>query len=128
MGYGKPPKETRFKPGQSGNLRGRPRGSKDRKAIVKRVAHEVHNVNEDGQCRQRSILELVALTLRNLAAGGNVRSFRALTEYLAKYAPQPDKPIGVLVAPAEITPEEWMKRAEKDNEKKQAPARFKRDS
>jgi Family of unknown function (DUF5681) len=28
VGYGKPPLETRFKQGQSGNPRGRPRGAK----------------------------------------------------------------------------------------------------
>ena len=27
IGYGKPPMHTRFKPGQSGNVKGRPRGS-----------------------------------------------------------------------------------------------------
>ena len=27
IGYGRPPKSTRFKPGQSGNTKGRPKGS-----------------------------------------------------------------------------------------------------
>lgn len=31
VGYGKPPKQTRFKPGQSGNPRGRPKGAKTRR-------------------------------------------------------------------------------------------------
>ena len=31
VGYGKPPKEHRFKKGQSGNPRGRPKGAKSRK-------------------------------------------------------------------------------------------------
>lgn len=30
VGYGRPPEETRFKKGQSGNPRGRPKGSKTR--------------------------------------------------------------------------------------------------
>ena len=30
VGFGKPPEATRFRPGQSGNPRGRPRGSKNR--------------------------------------------------------------------------------------------------
>ena len=30
VGYGKPPKATRFQPGTSGNPRGRPRGSRNR--------------------------------------------------------------------------------------------------
>ncbi len=31
VGYRKPPKHTRFKPGQSGNPRGRPKGTKNLK-------------------------------------------------------------------------------------------------
>ena len=31
VGYGKPPAESRFKPGQSGNPGGRPKGSRNRK-------------------------------------------------------------------------------------------------
>ena len=31
VGYGNPPKESRFKKGQSGNQRGRPKGSKNLK-------------------------------------------------------------------------------------------------
>jgi len=31
VGYGNPPKESRFKKGQSGNRRGRPKGSKNLK-------------------------------------------------------------------------------------------------
>jgi hypothetical protein len=36
IGYGKPPKHTRFKPGQSGNPSGRPAGSKNRVAALAR--------------------------------------------------------------------------------------------
>lgn len=34
VGYGKPPKDTRFKPGQSGNPRGRPKGAKNRPPVT----------------------------------------------------------------------------------------------
>ena len=30
-GHGKPPKDTRFKPGQSGNPKGRPKGAKNKR-------------------------------------------------------------------------------------------------
>lgn len=33
VGYGKPPQQTRFKPGQSGNPRGRPKGAKAKPAL-----------------------------------------------------------------------------------------------
>jgi hypothetical protein len=34
VGYGKPPPDTRFKPGRSGNPKGRPRGSKNNKPAL----------------------------------------------------------------------------------------------
>ena len=34
VGYGKPPQHTRFKPGQSGNARGRPRKSKELNKLI----------------------------------------------------------------------------------------------
>ncbi len=56
------------------------------------------------------------LALRNLAAEGNVRAFRAYTKYLAKYEPrEPDPNVGVLVAPAELTLEECIEKGEKLN-------------
>ncbi|MEQ9244443.1 MAG: DUF5681 domain-containing protein [Nitratireductor sp.] len=34
VGYGRPPEETRFKPGRSGNPRGRPRGARNKKPAL----------------------------------------------------------------------------------------------
>ena len=116
MGYGKPPLIRRFKSGQSGNRRGRPRGSKNRKTIMREIAPEMHAVTEDGQRRRRSTLALMLLALRNRAADGNVRALRAYTKYLAKYEPQEADPnVGVLVAPAELTFEEYIEKGEKEN-------------
>ena len=35
VGYARPPKDSRFKPGQSGNPRGRARGAKNTSTIVR---------------------------------------------------------------------------------------------
>ncbi len=107
VGYGKPPVKNRFKLKQTGNGRGRPRGSKNRKTIVREIANEMHAITEDGQRRRRPTLELVLLALRNLAAEGNVRAFRAYNKTLAKYEPQnTHKKYGYLVVPASIPLEE----------------------
>ncbi len=107
VGYGNPPLKGRFKAGQSGNRRGRPRGSKNRKTIVREIANEAHAVTEDGQRRQRSTLELILLTLRNLMAEGNVRPFRAYKKYLAKYEPQDSRrKYGYLFVPAPVSLED----------------------
>lgn len=40
VGYGKPPKHTRFQPGQSGNSGGRPRGALNRNNRIPSINHE----------------------------------------------------------------------------------------
>ena len=122
LGYDKPPMIMRFKPEESGNRRGRPRGSKNRKTIVREIAHEMHTVVEqDGRRRRRSTLELMLLALCNLAAGGNVRAFRAYKKYLEKYEPQEtNSNVGVLVVPAPMTIEEAIEEGEKANEEARA--------
>ena len=116
VGYGKPPMKRRFKSAQSGNRRGRPRGSKNRKTIVREIMNEMHTVTEDGRRRRRSTLELMLLALRNRAAEGNVRAFRAFKKLLAKYEPQDTHSnLGYLVVPATLTPEEAIAEGEKSN-------------
>ena len=44
VGYGKPPKHTRFKKGRSGNPRGRPRGAKNLSTLL------FGALNEQGHC------------------------------------------------------------------------------
>ena len=116
VGYGKPPLIRRFKLGHSGNRRGRPRGSKNRKTIVREIANEMHAVTEDGLQGRRSTLELMLLALRNRAAEGNVRAFRAYMKYLVKYEPQDTHPnAGYLVVPAAMTVDEYIRETEKDS-------------
>ncbi len=116
VGYGKPPLIRRFKLGHSGNRRGRPRGSKNRKTIVREIANEMHAVTEDGRPRRRSTLELMLLALRNRMAEGNVRAFRAYMKYLVKYEPQDTHPnAGYLVVPAAMTVDEFIRATEKES-------------
>ena len=37
LGYGNPPRDTQFRPGQSGNLKGRPRGSENFDTLLQRM-------------------------------------------------------------------------------------------
>ena len=47
VGYGKPPKTTQFKPGQSGNPKGRKKGAKSLKTIVESVAFKKVSVRTE---------------------------------------------------------------------------------
>jgi len=108
VGYGKPPKHTRFKPGQSGNRKGRPRGARGRAQIVQAIAEETHLVTENGVRQRRSTLELVLLSLRNRSLTGSVKAFRAVHELLQRYGPQEAQQAGgVLIVPEPLPPGEW---------------------
>lgn len=49
VGYGKPPQRTRFKPGQSGNPRGRPSGAKSLRTWVDEALEAPVTVVENGR-------------------------------------------------------------------------------
>ncbi len=121
VGYGKPPTRRRFK--KSGNLKGRPKGSKNRKTIVKAVANEMHSLIENGKHRRLSTLDLVLLRLRNMALEDkNVRAFEELHRLIKAYQPQEtNDDVGYLVVPAEMTPEEWVAEQEELNKHRKPP-------
>jgi Family of unknown function (DUF5681) len=76
IGYGKPPKDTQFKTGESGNRKGRPKGAKNLKTDLTEEMHEKVVVREGERSRkipkQRAILKaLVARTLKGDARAAN---------------------------------------------------------
>jgi Family of unknown function (DUF5681) len=78
IGFGKPPIHTRFKKGQSGNPRGRPRGAKSASTLLKRLLHEQVEVREHGRVRKMSKLEVALTQFVNRCASGDLRAFRYL--------------------------------------------------
>ncbi|MEM7024096.1 MAG: DUF5681 domain-containing protein [Pseudomonadota bacterium] len=129
VGYGKPPIDRRFKPGQSGNTKGRPKGAKNRRSIVAKVANEMHCVIENGKRRRRSTLELIVLRLRNSAiVDGNVRAFDEHHRLGKTYGTQEvSDHAGVMIAPAEMTPEEWVAEQQEKNKTRQPPPDYRPD-
>ena len=65
VGRGKPPVHTRFKPGQSGNPRGRPRGAVDAKQALQAALGERVTITENGRRVRRSKLEIALTQLAN---------------------------------------------------------------
>lgn len=59
VGYRKPPVATRFKPGQSGNRKGRPKGAKSMATIVRDEFGQMITVQEGS--RTRNVSKMVAL-------------------------------------------------------------------
>ena len=70
VGYGKPPRHTRFIKGQSGNPRGRPPGAKNLKALLSEALNETVIVTENGGCRKVTKRQAVARGARHVDVGG----------------------------------------------------------
>jgi hypothetical protein len=85
VGYGRPPKHTRFKPGQSGNPNGRPKGHRNFKTDVVDMLKTPVTVRENGRARQVSTQEATLLRLRERALGGDQRALDRIIELAARY-------------------------------------------
>jgi len=75
VGYGRPPIGGRFKPGQSGNPKGRRKGSKTVAQSIDETLMRKVTIEEDGR---RVILTLQELILRNLGYAAARRDMTAI--------------------------------------------------
>jgi hypothetical protein len=80
VGYGKPPWETQFKKGVSGNPRGRPKGSVNLASAVEKTLREKVTVTENGRRRGITKFEAVVKQLVNKAASGESSWIKLLLE------------------------------------------------
>lgn len=78
VGYGKPPQDTRFKKGTSGNPHGRPKGSRNVAAVFAKTLREKVVINEHGQRKTITKLEAALKQLTNKAASGDLRALQML--------------------------------------------------
>jgi hypothetical protein len=86
IGYRRPPKSGQFKPGQSGN----PRGRKKREPTVtdrlkKELARKVP-ITEHGKRRSVAKLDLMFMTLSNAAAKGDLKAINMIISLLTTQA------------------------------------------
>jgi hypothetical protein len=92
VGYGKPPESTRFRPGQSGNPRGRPKGAKNRrpalneermKQIILEEAYRTINVRDGDRTVSVPMAQAIMRALAVNAAKGQHRAQRLFAELLS---------------------------------------------
>lgn len=76
VGYGRPPKGSRFPAGRSGNLKGRPKGSRNLASIVLQETREKLVVRGPRGSRKITKLEAAMMQLGNKAAQGDLRAQR----------------------------------------------------
>jgi len=74
----RPPRKGQFKPGQSGNPRGRPKNSKNLKTYVGELLSATITVIDDGKTRKIPRAKAIAIQLVNMAAKGDPKGLAAV--------------------------------------------------
>lgn len=78
VGPGKPPRHTRFKPGQSGNPKGRPKGSKNLATELQQQLRKMVTITVDGKQKRMTVQEVIARRLANDSMKGVTKAIELL--------------------------------------------------
>jgi hypothetical protein len=84
VGYKKPPRASQFVPGQSGNLKGRPKGSKNKSTILKKVLSSTVSIRENGETRIVTREEAGWLAMAGQAMRGSFKHMMFLMTWKEK--------------------------------------------
>ena len=82
VGYGKPPKHTRFRKGQSGNPRGRPKGARGLKTDLRAELSEKIRVTEGGRQRLLTKQQVIIKALAAKAVKGDTRAITKIVDLM----------------------------------------------
>ena len=84
VGYGRPPEHTRFKPGQSGNPRGRPKGAMNLETLLDKALDAKVTMETQNGTKRITKREAIMLKWVNQALSGDSKSIQALLPWIAK--------------------------------------------
>ena len=82
VGYCRPPKKHQFKPGQSGNPKGRTRGARGVKAQLREQLNELVEISQNGKSRRVPVKTVVLKSLIARAAKGDWRAADRVVQYM----------------------------------------------
>jgi len=80
VGYGQPPVASRFKPGVSGNVKGRPKGGKNLKTLLWQAMTGIIAIQEGSKTRRLTKIEGVVLRQLQNALKGDDKSATAVVK------------------------------------------------
>ena len=86
VGYGKPPRHSQFKAGQSGNPKGRKKGVKNINTIFDDVLNEKVVLSENGRTYKISKKQALCRRLVNKALSGDMKAIGPLLSHLSNQA------------------------------------------
>ena len=92
VGYRHPPKRHRFRPGQSGNRRGRPSGARGMKAMLRKELGARVRITENGRPCSVSKIEVMIKRLTEKGAQGDVKAISKLIELAVQVFGMDDEP------------------------------------
>lgn len=78
VGYGKPPKETRFKAGESGNRKGRPKRHRNLKTVLEEALREKVTIREGERRRTIARIDVWVRTVLGQALRGEAKGTQNL--------------------------------------------------
>ena len=85
VGYRRPPRHSRFQPGQSGNPGGRPLGVKSLSDIVRKIVGQKVTVTENGRTRRIPRIEAILLRAASEASRGDAASLRLVLQLAERH-------------------------------------------
>jgi hypothetical protein len=88
VGYGKPPKPTQFKKGQSGNPSGARKRDRSITALLDAAMNAKVTVTVDGRREQMSKMQAIITQLCNKAASGDAKATKMLLDLVLATASQ----------------------------------------
>ncbi len=84
VGYGKPPRKSRFQKGHSGNPNGRPKKSKNLKTILSEELSQEITIQEQGQKRMITRQEALIKATMNQALNGDRTAQFKILDFIVK--------------------------------------------
>lgn len=95
VGYRHPPKSTQFKPGESGNPKGRPRGSRTLASMLREVTEMKISVTEGGKVRRLPVLLVAFRRLVSDVVCGDRSALKFLLTLLTQYGQSSESKIAI---------------------------------
>jgi hypothetical protein len=95
VGFRRPPKSTQFKPGKSGNPRGRPKGIRPVSAVLQQILAQRIAVTENGRTRRLPTLEVMLRRLANDAMRSEPSALKLMLSLVDRYGETPETSLSV---------------------------------